>query len=85
MEKYKRLTKNKPFEKLDLKDELGYSYIYKRLQELENKLEKRDIIELPCKVEDIVFKSAVRILSQQEEIERLKAENRALKDKINGN
>lgn len=50
MSDYKRLTKQAGWHKdIDLKDELGYSYIYQRLAELENKIEQGTLIELPCK------------------------------------
>ena len=50
MSNYKRLTKQAGWHKdIDLKDELGYSYIYQRLAELENKIEQGTLIELPCK------------------------------------
>lgn len=55
MKDYKRLTKDKPFEELDLEDEWGYSHIYKRLQELENKIENGTLIALPCKVGDKLY------------------------------
>ena len=56
MSDYKRLTKQAGWHKnIDLKDELGYSYIYQRLAELENKIEQRTLIELPCKVGDTVY------------------------------
>lgn len=45
--KYKRLTHQKYDENIDLTKEFGYSYIYKRLYELENKLESGTLIELP--------------------------------------
>lgn len=56
MREYKRLTKQAGWHKdIDLKDELGYSYIYQRLAELENAIEQRTLIELPCKVGDTVY------------------------------
>ena len=46
MSDYKRLTKQAGWHKdIDLKDELGYSYIYQRLAELENKIEQGTLIE----------------------------------------
>lgn len=49
MSEYKRLTKKDGFTKnLDLTQELGYSYIYNRLAELENKIENGTLVELPC-------------------------------------
>ena len=49
MQKYERLTKRAGWHKdIDLKDELGYSYIYQRLAELENSIDDGDLIFLPC-------------------------------------
>ena len=44
---YKRITGQEWNENIDLTQELGYSYIYKRLQELEDKIEQGTLIELP--------------------------------------
>ena len=56
MKDYKRLTKRAGWHKdIDLKDELGYSYIYQRLAELENAIEDGEIVRLPCKVGDTVY------------------------------
>lgn len=56
MNDYKRMTKDKPFEELDLKDEWGYSHIYKRLQELENKIENGTLIETEYPIyQDVYF------------------------------
>lgn len=44
--KYERLTGQEWSEYIDLTQELGYSYIYKRLYELENKIEQGTLIEL---------------------------------------
>lgn len=52
---YKRLTNQEWSENIDLTQELGYSYIYKRLHELEDKIEQGTLIELPCKVGDTVY------------------------------
>ena len=47
---YGRLTKKGGYTKeLDLKQELGYSYIYNRLSELEDKIENGTLVKLPCK------------------------------------
>ena len=44
---YGRLTKKGGYTKeLDLKQELGYSYIYNRLAELEDKIENGTLVEL---------------------------------------
>lgn len=53
--KYERITGQKWSENIDLKQELGYSYIYKRLHELEDDLENGKIVRLPCKVGDTVY------------------------------
>lgn len=55
MSEYKRLTKQKWSNEIDLTQELGYSYIYKRLYELENLLDNELLVELPCKVGDTVY------------------------------
>ena len=49
---YKRLTNQKWSKDIDLTQELGYSYIYKRLAELEDKIEAGTLIEIHCKVGD---------------------------------
>ena len=58
MEK-KRLTKkgglNFADKDLSLADEWGYSHIYNRLAELEDKIEQGTLIEFPCKVGDTVY------------------------------
>lgn len=43
--KYKRLTHQKYDENIDLTKEYGYSYIYKRLYELEDKIEAGILVE----------------------------------------
>lgn len=48
--KYKRLTHQKYDENIDLTKEYGYSYIYKRLYELEDKIEAGILIEPPVKL-----------------------------------
>ena len=50
--KYERLTGQEWSEYIDLTQELGYSYIYKRLYELENKIEQGTLIELPTMLQD---------------------------------
>lgn len=50
--KYERLTGQEWSENIDLTQELGYSYIYKRLYELENKIEQGTLIELPTMLQD---------------------------------
>ena len=44
MIEYKRLTNQKWSEDIDLTQELGYSYIYKRLYELETKIENGTLV-----------------------------------------
>ena len=61
MQKYERLTKRAGWHKdIDLTDELGYSYIYQRLAELENAIEDGEIVRLPCEkiksIEDRIAK-----------------------------
>lgn len=43
--KYERLTHQKYDENIDLTQEYGYSYIYKRLYELEDKIEAGTLVE----------------------------------------
>ena len=44
--KYERLTHQKYDGNIDLTQEYGYSYIYKRLYELEDKIEAGTLVEL---------------------------------------
>lgn len=44
--KYNRLTHQKWSENIDLKKEFGYSFIYKRLYEIENKIENGELVEV---------------------------------------
>lgn len=55
MKQYKRLTNQKWSENIDLTQELGYSYIYKRLYDLETKIEDKTLVELPCKIGDAIY------------------------------
>ena len=55
MSEYKRLTGQKWTDDIDLTKEYGYSYIYKRLYELEDKIMDGTLVELPCKVGDTVY------------------------------
>lgn len=55
MKGYKRLTNQEWSKDIDLTQELGYSYIYKKLHELEDKIESGTLVELPCKVGDTVY------------------------------
>lgn len=47
MKQYKRLTNQKWSENIDLTQELGYSYIYKRLYELENRIKAGTLVTVP--------------------------------------
>lgn len=40
---------------LNLKEELGYSYIYNRLAELEDAIENEELLKPPCKIGAILF------------------------------
>lgn len=55
MSEYKRLTGQKWTDNIDLAKEYGYSYIYKRLYELEDKIENGTLREVPCNVGDTVY------------------------------
>lgn len=55
MKQYKRLTNQKWSEDIDLTQELGYSHIYKRLYELEDKIENKMLMEMPCKIGDTIY------------------------------
>lgn len=55
MSEYKRLTCQKWTDDIDLTKEYGYSYIYKRLYELEDKIENGTLREVPCKVGDMIY------------------------------
>ena len=52
MSEYKRLTGQKWTDDIDLTKEYGYSYIYKRLYELEDKIENGTLVEFPFCVFD---------------------------------
>lgn len=54
MNDYKRLTK-KYWANMNLEKEYGYLRVYKRLAELENKIENGTLIELPCKIGDMIY------------------------------
>ena len=55
MRDYKRLTGQKWSKDIDLSQELGYSYIYKRLYELEDKIENGTLAELSFKTGTKVY------------------------------
>lgn len=54
MNTYKRLTNQKWSDDIDLTQEFGYSHIYKRLYELEDKIEGGTLQELP-KIGQILY------------------------------
>ena len=47
MSEYERLTNQKWSKDIDLTQELGYSYIYKRLYELENRIKAGTLVTVP--------------------------------------
>ena len=55
MKDYKRLTGQEWSKDIDLSQELGYSYIYKRLYELEDKIENGTLAELPFRAGTKVY------------------------------
>lgn len=68
---YKRLTNQKWSKDIDLTQELGYSYIYKRLGELEEKIEAGTLMELPCKVGDMMYEVVKDLPIQEWKIESI--------------
>lgn len=65
MKEYDRLTNQKWSEDIDLKQEFGYSHIYKRLYELEDKIESGELVSKEWHDE--------QVLHAESEIERLQA------------
>ena len=55
MKQYKRLTNQKWSEDIDLTQELGYSYIYKRLYELENRIKAGTLVTVPYAIGQEVY------------------------------
>lgn len=55
MKQYKRLTNQKWSEDIDLTQELGYSYIYKRLYELEDEIEVGTLVTVPYAIGQEVY------------------------------
>ena len=53
--KYKRLTNQKWSKDIDLTQELGYSYIYKRLTELEDKIDAGTLVAVPYAIGQEVY------------------------------
>ena len=71
MKQYKRLTNQKWSEDIDLTQELGYSYIYKRLYDLEDKIEAGTFVELPCKIGDVMYEVIEGMPIQEWKIESI--------------
>ena len=55
MKEYKRLTNQKWSEDIDLTQELGYSYIYKRLYDLEDKIKAGTLVTVPYAIGQEVY------------------------------
>lgn len=55
MSEYKRLTNQKWSEDIDLTQELGYSYIYKRLHDLEDEIEAGMLVIVPYAIGQEVY------------------------------
>lgn len=55
MSEYERLTNQKWSKDIDLTQELGYSYIYKRLYELENRIKAGTLVTVPYAIEQEVY------------------------------
>lgn len=55
MSEYKRLTNQKWSEDIDLTQELGYSYIYKRLLDLEDEIEAGMLVIVPYAIGQEVY------------------------------
>ena len=76
MSDYKRLTGQKWTDDIDLTKEYGYSYIYKRLYELEDKIMDGTLVELPCKVGDTAM-AIIDTLAYDNSLQRVKIEGLA--------
>ena len=55
MNNYKRLTNQKWSKDIDLTQELGYSHIYKRLCDLEDKIENGTLVTVPYAIGQEVY------------------------------
>lgn len=55
MSEYKRLTNQKWSKDIDLTQELGYSYIYKRLHDLEDEIEAGMLVIVPYAIGQEVY------------------------------
>ena len=74
---HKRLTKKGGYTKeLDLTQELGYSHIYNRLAELEDKIKNGTLVELPCKVGDTAT-AVIDTLAYDNSVQKVKIEGLA--------
>ena len=71
MTEYKRLTNQRWSKDIDLAQELGYSYIYKRLYDLEDEIEAGTLVELPCKVGDVMYEVIEGMPIQEWKIESI--------------
>lgn len=71
MSDYKRLTGQKWTDDIDLTKEYGYSYIYKRLYELEDKIMNGTLVGLPCKVGDMAI-AIIDTLAYDNSLEKVK-------------
>lgn len=55
MSEYERLTNQKWSKDIDLTQELGYSYLYKRLYELENRIKAGTLVAVPYAIGQEVY------------------------------
>ena len=55
MSEYERLTNQKWSKDIDLTQELGYSYLYKRLYELENRIKAGTLVTVPYAIGQEVY------------------------------
>ena len=55
MREYERLTNQQWSKDIDLTQELGYSYIYKRLYELENRIKAGTLVTVPYAIGQEVY------------------------------
>lgn len=55
MSEYERITNQKWSKDIDLTQELGYSYIYKRLYELENRIKAGTLVAVPYAIGQEVY------------------------------
>lgn len=82
MQKYERFTKRAGWhENIDLKDELGYSYIYQRLAELENAIEDGELVKSSSKIKTLEERIA-KLENIYEEYRKAKIQELESKNKI---